>query len=282
MTEAREPFLLLAHHRSGSNFLHDVLQSHPCIECINEPLSMHTHFFRQCDLVSWSAGEYRADCLHIALAKQDELRAYLRQLRGYLLQSDSARIIGFKETALFGKLAWWKEFMPSTKVVWLVRDPRAVVSSLLRSGLLDFWRYCDMVPRAFKENFPHYCSHLQVQCRDQSLRDAEIAAMSVAVRHVMAQQTLALFAHHVVRLDEAMSRPQEFLRDLNAFLGLQPHEDQTAFLKRRRSVSRGGLFSSYRSPDDVETGWRRHLTSSQLEVIENVLITAGCIEAVSS
>ncbi|HET9642871.1 MAG TPA: sulfotransferase [Burkholderiaceae bacterium] len=282
MNEAREPFLLLAHHRSGSNFLHDILQSHPCIECINEPLSMHTDFFRQCDLVAWSATEYRSDCLHVALAKQGELRTYLRQMRDYLLLSDSARIIGFKETALFGKLSWWKEFLPSTKVLWLVRDPRAVVSSLLRSGLLQFWRYRDMVPRAFRENVPHYCSQLQAPCRDESLRDAEVAAMSVVVRHIMAQQTLPLFTHRVVRLEEAISRPQEFLRGLNTFLGLRPHQEQTAFLKRRQSASRGGLFSSYRSPDDVETGWRRHLTPAQLDVIENVLSAAQCFEAVES
>jgi len=48
--DLRAPFLLLAHHRSGSNLLNDLLQAHPCIECLNEPFSMHTPFFREHDL----------------------------------------------------------------------------------------------------------------------------------------------------------------------------------------------------------------------------------------
>ena len=272
---ARAPFLLLAHHRSGSNFLHDLLQSHPGIECINEPLSMHTRFFRQCDLVPWSAADYRADCLPVALARHGELHAYLLELREYLLRSDSSRVIGFKETALFGKLEWLKEFMPTLKVLWLVRDPRAVVSSVLRSGLLDFWRYCDLVPRAFRDCFPHYASPLAARSSDVSLRDAEVAAMSVAVRRAMALKGLPLFTHRVVQLEEAIARPHEFLLDLGDFLGLPPHEEQRAFLQQRQSTNRGGLFSSYRASGQVETRWRRHLTVPQIEVIEHVLHAAG-------
>ncbi len=268
----RAPFLLLAHHRSGSNFVHDLLQSHPCIECINEPLSMHTRFFRQCDLVRWSDADYDPVFLHLALAKQDELRTYLLDLRQYLLRSSEDRVMGFKETALFGKLEWVKEFLPMLKILFLTRDPRAVVSSVLRSGLSEFWRYHDLVPHAFHEIFPHY--ERRGDGSDPAIRDAEIAAMSVAARYELARRTVHLFEHRLVSLEEVMRDPVGCLESMTAFLGVESHPDPFSFLQRRQGVSRGGAFSSFRAPEDVENAWQRHLSAGQIEVVEDVLSTA--------
>ena len=269
---ARAPFLLLAHHRSGSNFVHDLLQSHPRVECINEPLSMHTRFFRQCDLVRWSEADYDPAFLHVALAKHDGLRAYLSDLRQYLLRSDEDRVMGFKETALFGKLEWVKEFLPTLKILFLTRDPRAVVSSVLRSGLTEFWRYHDLVPHAFHEIFPHYDRHSGGS--DPTIREAEIAAMSVATRYELARRTVHLFEHKLVSLEEVMRDPADCLESMTAFLGVESHPDPFSFVQRRQGVSRGGAFSSFRAPEDVQSAWRRHLSAGQIEVVEDVLSAA--------
>jgi hypothetical protein len=271
-TDPRPPFLLMAHHRSGSNFLHDLLQSHPQIECINEPFSMHTRFFRQCDLVRWSEADHDPVFLHVALTKHAGLRAYLSEMRQYLLQSTQGHVVGFKETALFGKLEWLKEFLPTLKIVFLTRDPRAVVSSVLRSGLLDFWCYRDLVPRAFHEIYPHYESRSDPD--DAATREAEIAAMSVATRYELARRSVHLFEHRQVLLEDVMRDPASCLQSMTSFLGVEPHPDQASFLRQRHLVSRGGAFSSFRAPDEVQTTWRRHLNTRQLEVIENVLFAA--------
>jgi hypothetical protein len=282
---ARAPFLLMAHHRSGSNFLHDLLQSHPCVECINEPLSMHTRFFRQCDLVRWSEADYDPAFLHVAMARHDGLRAYLSELRQYLLSSRADRVMGFKETALFGKLEWLKEFLPTLKILFLTRDPRAVVSSVLRSGLSGFWRYQDLVPRAFYEICPHY--ERRSQDSDPTIREAEIAAMSVAARYEIASRTVQLFEHRLVSLEDVMRDPAGCLESMIAFLGVEPHPEALLFLRQRQRVSRGGAFSSFRAPEDVRNTWRRHLTAGQIEVVEDVLSAArrespGALEARSS
>jgi hypothetical protein len=269
---ARAPFLLMAHHRSGSNFLHDLLQSHPRIECINEPLSMHTRFFRQCDLVRWSEADYDPVFLHVALAKHGGLRAYLSDLKQYLLRSSEDRVMGFKETALFGKLEWVKEFLPTLKILFLTRDPRAVVSSVLRSGLCEFWRYHDLVPRAFHEIYPHYARRGDES--DPTIREAEIAAMSVATRYEIARRTLHLFEHRLVSLEDVMRDPPGCLESMTAFLGVESHPDAFLFLQRRQGVSRGGAFSSFRAPEDVQTAWRLHLNAGQIEVVEDVLSAA--------
>ena len=70
--DGRAPFLVLAHHRSGSNFLNDLLQAHPCIECLNEPLSMHTRFFRDCDLARWTHEDFDPRWLHRSLPRRVE------------------------------------------------------------------------------------------------------------------------------------------------------------------------------------------------------------------
>ena len=269
-SEPRAPFLLMAHHRSGSNFLNDLLQSHPRIECLNEPLSMHTRYFRARDLEIWTAGQYERELLHPSLADDAELRGFLSEFRSYLLQSNGLRVMGFKETALFGKLGWLRAFMPTLKILFLQRDPRAIVSSVLRSGLAPFWDYEGIVPRAFARLFPAYAS--RVPPSDSAARAAELAAMSVVARYELARGTLGLFEHRVLYLDELARKPAQSLRAITDFLGVEPHPGQLSFLGERQGASRGGLFSSFRVHEDVEHAWRRHLTLRQVQAVEEVLL----------
>lgn len=276
--DRRSPFLILAHHRSGSNFVNDLLQVHPGLECLNEPLSMHTSFFRGCDLARWTAGEFEAQRLHPSLAGEPELRDFLAEFRSYLLHSNAQRVIGFKETVLFGKLEWLKAFMPTLKIVFLQRDAREVVSSVLRSRLIGLWRYDELVPAAFSQYFPGYRSRLGPG-GDPVLRATELVAMSIAVRYEMAHRTLGLFEHEILTLDELMREPQRSLEALSALLGVEPHPEQLDFLRERQLTSRGGAFSSFRAREEVESRWRRDLSSAQLQLIADVLRSAGHADA---
>jgi hypothetical protein len=270
---ARAPFMILAHHRSGSNFLNDVLQAHPCMECLNEPLSMHTPYFRQCDLQPWSATEFDASDLHPSLAAHPALRDFLVDFRDYLARSNTARVLGFKETVLFGKLDWLKAFLPALKIVFLRRDPRAIVSSVLRSNLTRLWNYPELVPPAFMRRWPHY--ERRAGPSDAETAAAEVAAMSVAVRYELARCSLDAFDHRVVALEDLMHAPQRQLPAVAEFLGVPIDEAQLSFLTERQSATRGGVFSSFRSQGDVNDTWRRHLTPRQLAAVEAVLQAAG-------
>jgi predicted nucleic acid-binding protein len=259
----------MAHHRSGSNFLNDLLQSHPRIECINEPLSMHTKYFRDCDLEPWTRDEFDPTFLHPSLAPHGGLRSFLLDFRGYLSQSNDLRVIGFKDTVLFGKLEWLKEFLPSLKILFLKRDSRSVISSVLRSNLLGFWKYDHLVPPAFRKLYPNYVS--KVHAGDWSTLAAEIVAMSVVTRHELARRTVRFFEHREFSLDELTREPERRLQDIAEFLGVDAHEAQLSFLQQRQAETRGGRFSSFRSRDDVERSWERHLSAAQIGVIEDVL-----------
>lgn len=268
-SSTRAPFFVMAHHRSGSNFLNDLLQSHPRIECINEPLSMHTSYFRERDLSPWSADDFDPRMLHPSLARYGALRSYLVDLRAYLLESNSVRVIGFKETVLFGKLDWLKAFVPTLKILFLLRDPRAIVSSVLRSNLVSFWNYFHHVPPVFKAMHPDYVS--RNGSVDATTKAAEVAAMSVVVRYKLARGSLRHFDHLELHLGEFMRRPHEHLEQIAGFLGVERHDGPLLFLKKRQVTSRGGPFSSFRSPGDVERTWERHLNAEQIRTIEDVL-----------
>ena len=263
------PYFVMAHHRSGSNYLNDLLQAHPRIECINEPLSMHTDYFRHCDLEQWTHGEFDANLLHHSLAPHPLLRSFLIDFRKYLLESNDLRVIGFKETVLFGKLEWLKAFLPSLKVLLLKRDPRAIVASVLRSNLLSFWNYAHLVPPVFKALHPNYVAAEPPS--DPAVQAAEIAAMSVAVREVMARRSIGQFEHMEVDLLALMNDPAQVLDEVAEFLGIEPDARQLDFAVRRQVETRGGTFSSFRARDDVENGWRRHLAAEQVRVIGDVL-----------
>ena len=276
-TVSPAPFLVLAHHRSGSNFLNDLVQAHPRVDCINEPFSMHTPFFRHCDLEPWTAADFDPRWLHRSLAPHEPLREFLCELRQHLLHSSARRLVGFKETGLFGKLEWLKAFVPSLRVVIVKRDPRAVVSSVLRSGLMSLWRYGELVPRAFHALWPGYASQAGA-----AERDAELAAMSVAVRYRLAEQCAGLSETHAFWLEDFMREPVPHLRRLCDFLGIDVHPLQSSFLAERQCVSRGGRYSSFRTRVDVNVGWRRSLEPRQVAAVDAVMAFAGVATTHSS
>jgi hypothetical protein len=266
---ARAPFFVMAHHRSGSNFLTDLLQAHPQLECINEPLSMHTRHFRECDLATWTAPSFDPDTLHPSIAAHESLRAFLLEFRAYLLSSSRRRVVGFKDTVLFGKLAWLHAFLPTLKVVFLRREPRSIVSSLLRSRQLDFWNFAPLVPPAFERLFPGVMPARTVE--DGATRAAEIATMSVVLRYALANRELGLFEHRAVDLERLVSRPETVLEGLADFLGVPHSAAPLAFFNERSGARRGGSFSSFRRPEDVAVPWKRDLSTAQVDAVERIL-----------
>jgi len=145
-------FLVLSHHRSGSNFVCNLLCENKEIVCLNEPWSMHTDFFKKNDLITWKKDEYDEEFLHYSLKDSKLLVEYLKELRSYMTEESLNRAIGFKETLLFEKLTWLKEFMPNLKIIYLVRDPRAVVNSALRKDMYKIWDYETTVSRYIENN----------------------------------------------------------------------------------------------------------------------------------
>jgi len=68
-----------------------------------------------------------------------------------------------------------------------------------------------------------------------------------------------------------MREPASAVEDIADFLGIARHDGPLHFIEERRAESRGGRYSSFRTRDDVEHAWERHLSVGQRRVIANVV-----------
>lgn len=255
-----DPFLILGHHRSGSNFLADLLQANELVECLSEPLSMHTDF-RRFDLETWRGEEFAASHLHPGLREAPGTAAFLRRLRAWLYGSP-VTVRGMKETLLFDKLTWCREMFPALRVVWLVRDPRAVVHSVLRCGLWRFWEYPERVGRFCRE----YYGNPEID----PITPAELTLWSWKVRYALAREHLGDFAHIRVRLEDLVAAPRDELERIAALASFPVTPAQEAYLARPSGESRGGVFSTVRRSDEVIGGWRTGLSAGDRDQVESL------------
>ncbi len=255
------PFMVLGHHRSGSNFLTDLIQANELVECISEPLSMQTDF-RRFDLELWTAEEFALPHLHDRLRDLPGVAAFLARLRDWLYAAPAGLARGMKETLLFDKLGWCREMFPSLRVIWLVRDPRAVVHSVLQCGLWDFWEYPQRVGGFCREYFG-----------DPGIAPAspaELTLWSWKARYALAQEHLLGFDHLQVRLEDLISSPRRELERIGELVGFRVTAAQELVAVRPTAESRGGTFSTVRRGGEVLNGWRTGLAAAEREYVERL------------
>lgn len=259
------PFLILSHHRSGSNFLNNILQEHPKFECINEPLSMHTNIFRELDLKPWTSSEFNETSLHSDLNDYPDLIIFLKELRNWLVTPYDGHTRGLKETLLFEKLEWVKQFIPNLNIIFLVRDPRAVICSVLKKGeaYKKIWKYDQTIPEYTKKylNIPG----------EIVLDPVHLTTWSWKIRTELTFRYKELFNHRVIKLEELILNTEQTLDNIMSFLGSELNYKQTEFIKRSHSQTRGKEYSSYRDINDVLSSWERKLSDADRHYIESNL-----------
>lgn len=260
-------FLLLSHHRSGSNFLCNLLCTNKNVECINEPLSMHTSFFYEKDLIPWTNEEYNEEYLHKSLKSYPKLIKYLKDLREYMIEdSNSTRAIGFKETLLFEKLLWFKEFFPEIKIIYLVRDPRAVVNSVMRNDMYKIWNYDRTVKRYLNE----YNSELNLT----NTNAFNLAVLSWKIRDNLFNKYKNMFEYRIVRLEDIVNNPKEETNKLMSFLNMELSDEQTDFLSKVYvNDKKGKAFSVFTSKERILNDWKGKMSNDDEEYIKRILHT---------
>jgi hypothetical protein len=221
---------------------------------------MHTDF-RRFDLETWTAEEFVTPHLHPCLREATGTVAFLRRLRDWLYGSP-AMVRGIKETLLFDKLTWCREVFPAARVVWLVRDPRAVVHSVLRCGLWRLWEYPERVGR--------FCREYYGDPDIDPVTPAELTLWSWKVRCALARDHLGGFAHLRVRLEDLVASPRDELERIAALTGTPVTAGQERYLSRPSRESRGGTFSTVRRGDEVIDGWRGGLAREDRVLVESL------------
>lgn len=260
----KRPFLILSHHRSGSNFLNELIQYHNNFTSINEPLSMHTNIFREKDLIPWTMEEYNPEHFHIDLNEQPGVIEFMHELKKWLLNPTDYNIRGFKETLLFDKLGWLKEYLPTLKIIFLIRDPRAVITSVMKRNLYNsLWNY--------KETITNYIDNYMTEEFVNPENILELSTYSWKIRYQLAKQNCHLFDHIFIRLEDIMLDPIETLHKIMSFLENDIDTSQLAFIRQSSLRTLGGTFSSYRQSDDVLNSWRKVLTDDHQQYIQRKL-----------
>lgn len=256
-------FLLLSHHRSGSNFLCNLLCSNENVVCINEPLSMHTSFFYEKDLIPWTVEEYDDEFLHASLKSYPKLIEYLRELKAYIVEeSNGNRALGFKETLLFEKLPWFKKFIPEIKIIYLVRDPRAVVNSVMRNDMYKIWNYDTTVRKYLNK----YNLELNVST------PFELAVWSWKIRDGLFHKYKNLFEYRIVKLEDIVNNPEEKANELMSFLNMKLSDSQIEFLSKVYvDDKKGKAFSVFTSKERVLNDWRGKVSNDEEAYIKRIL-----------
>lgn len=253
----QQPFMILSHGRSGSNFLNDLIQIHPLLECIDEPFSMHTMIFKEVDLIPWYAKDFCEETLHPSLKSCPHVILFLRNLREFLTNPYDSQIRGMKETRLFEKLEWLKQFLPQLKIVFLVRDPRAVVYSSVKIRMYE-WDYIKKI---------QWHSLFDVDIEDP----IKLCTRSWKTRFWLAKEGLKLFEHFVVRLEDIVLEPDKYLEELFNFIGTCFTVQQRNFFCTSHSQSRGSEFSTFRTQETILNSWKKGLFFEAREYIESNL-----------
>lgn len=258
-----KPFIILSHHRSGSNFLNELVQQHPKFSTINEPLSMHTNFFRENDLVPWTATEYNEDFLHDSLKGNEQLINFLKELRYWLCNPFETHTRGIKETLLFEKLQWLKRFIANIRVIFLIRDPRSVVTSIMRRNMHDsIWKYSTTIPKYMEQASGPLKRNWDV---------SDLSIFSWKIRYELAKENCNLFEHLFIRLEDVMQQPKETISKIMLFLDSDLCQTQLDFLYESNIKTRGKTFSSYRATNEIINLWRERLPLEIRKNIESIL-----------
>lgn len=224
---------------------------------------MHSDFWLERDLVSWTEMDFDPVILHEDLRDLEGQRHYLLELREYLRSPAPGRCRGFKETLLFEKLGWLSRFLPELRLVLVVRDPRAVVASVVGRNMASLWSYDRHVaPRVPISEF-----------RGSRSRDDVVAqaAWSWKERLNIALANAVLFDLLIVRLEDFVTSPDTAVPQLMAFLGYDAEPLQHRFCHESHHDTRGGTYSTYRASSDVTERWKKVLNRDDLVHIETTL-----------
>ncbi len=244
------PFLIVNHHRSGSNFMCRVIKTNKEIRCLNEPLSLHMNFFKEHDLESMNDKQ-------MSRTMNKTERCYLENLREYLLSTPT--ISGLKETCLFGKMNWITEYISGINVIHIVRNPFAVINSCLKNDIWLQWKYDEMINKYFdKKN-----SIIQ--------NPLELCVQSWKIRYELFKKEMENKEYLQMRLEDVIFAPEENLGKIMMYIGSDVNNEQIELIKHSYESERGKSYSIYRNKSTILDGWKNNLRGDQIEYIENEL-----------
>ena len=252
-------FVLLGHQRSGTNFFLDLLTHNKSIDAVNEPFSMHLDFFRENEDI-WTSDDYNSEYLHLQLRDKPITRSYLQELANWL-NSDSEKVLGFKETSLIEKYGWLKRCLHIEKTLILIRDPRAIYNSVIKRGLQNsFWNYRGRILNYYDSSNIDIDSDLDVVCNLIKFRVNRL----IAIHDNKDTDTF------LIKLEDVLLDSDRTMTQTMEYLNLDYEDAQKQFLFESQSETRNSTFSNFRKKEDVLYDWKHTISNRNRKQIEKI------------
>lgn len=251
-----KPFLIINHHRSGSNFLCRLIKSNKELRCLNEPLSQHMNVFEEYDLISFDNG-YSNEVLTV------KEKLFLKNLKKYMYESPN--IVGFKDTCLYGKMNWVLDEFKGIKVIHLVRNPIAVINSCLRNDMWRQWNYEEVINRYRKKNgLTSISSPLDLCIESWKIRN------KLYFEEMQNKEALT------IKLESLVLNTEKTLQQLMDYLEAEVSDNQIKMINECYKQKKGKEYSVYRRKEDVISDWKKCLNEEQVKKIKEQLSDEMC------
>ena len=198
--EAVPPLAFLGGHpRSGTTLLEQVLDAHPGVAALDEPVAflevLQPEFYRSAQLSSPRVNQLR--------------RAYIEALEQDLGHAANGKVLVDKNPSPTARLPLWLRIFPELKVLIALRDPRDVVIS------------------CYFQNIPLNSANVNFLTFDRLAKHySDLMEVWLAVREWEG------FAWLETRYEDLVRDVEKEGRRVTEFLGLDWHEDQARFYEK--------------------------------------------------
>jgi hypothetical protein len=282
-----EPVFVLGYGRSGTTWVSDIISRtlggvllfEPIHPQANRPIAEKYAFAAlpagapAPDLASYFgalfAGEFAEPWLlrnHLPhalhLIDPGFIRQVVDEVRGH------RAVLGFKEIRFNLMVDWLATAYPRGKIVYLVRHPYAVISSILRRNFWEFGSFRGVFNR-WNENGGHGFEPLAADPDHD--RQLELMGVMWGTTHRIAQEQVRRQGIPVWRYEDLYSDPFEQVRALLAYLGY------TSFIHPALiftpSVTNGNrTLHGYKDRTiDLRQFWTSSFTSAHLKIIKRAI-----------
>lgn len=268
-SQTLKPVSILGHPRSGTNFLTHVIRTDERTSCMIEPFSLHSRYASENESRYWGAKDYDSHFYHKDLASLPGTQKYFSDFRKWAY-TETGDIRLFKETTFLLQMEWLSLYLPGLKVIYLERNPQAVVESFKTNNLFEKWGYEKKYQVLAQELAkPELSAYSKLPRPEQPSWISQLLFLWY-VKTTEAKRKLNLFEHMTISYDDLSRKPLESFERAFAFMGLDLRASVRHEIDERTSKSRGGFHSTFRSREEMESRGTS-LTESEMAEVSRAL-----------
>lgn len=188
-----------------------------------------------------------------------------------MLRPGASPYFVFKSVSALGRARLFRNALPTSRIILIVRHPCGQVSSTLRGMATN--KMSKYVPVAAMSVTPQAQRRGLTHEKLDAMLDIEALAWHWALLNEMAMDDLdGAGGVRLLRYEDLCERPMEVARDLFAFAGIDMHVETERFLQQSISYEgRERYFQVFRNPLRSANKWREELSDDEIARVLDVV-----------